>query len=827
MVETDVKKRAPALAALWALSGFSALTLELVWMRELALRAGNTAVAATLVIAVFFASAALGNLWGARLAAGQPRALLLYGRFEVASALAALAMFALNRWLWARGSVLPAGWGGQVAAAALLVGLPSFFSGASFPALAETFVEDARHRTSTGGRLYGLNLLGAALGVAAGGVWLPFQIGVGGAFAVAAGAQFAGGALAWRIAATPAAPVQPGPAKAVDAAFPDWAGWCVLAASGVLSLAAQTLLLVWARQVLEGSVYAVSGVLSVFLCGLGAGSLAVAALRRRGRPPAELLALFAGAGGLLLFAVPALGTWLCGREVALTAATPAGLLAQALLGCGLALAPLAFCLGGVFPVAWELVSARAESQGRVLGRALAVNKLGAAAGAALGLFFFLPRFGLAHATVAVGWGYALIAGAALLRAGRPAPWRAACLAGVALVGLAQALRREPVLGVAAGERVVAAYAGAYGPVAVVENAESGSRQILLNSRQRLSGTRRSLASQRHQSWVPLLLCRRPARVATIGMAAGLSAAAALDFPLQELHSVELVPEVADAARAHFGEWNAALFSDPRSHVHRGDGRVVLARLPGVFDAIICDLLFPAEDGTAGLYSREFFQAARGRLSRGGLFCLWLPCYQQTPQTAGMVIRTFAEVYPNAVAVRANLDPLQPVIGLIGSDAPIPLSDAFLGSRLAASAVPSPFFRSPETVRLLFLADLHACEPGFSEYPLTTDDRPRFAYLGPRQPRGSERLFGFPLLDWIGKRALRPRYPSVELGATPPERLLAGLRAGNYLYASAAAQVSLPGDTRPAAARERQVRDYLRQAEALCSDARGCLEANDL
>ena len=49
---------------LWALSGFSVLTLELVWMRELALWAGNTVIASTLVIAVFFSAAALGNLWG-------------------------------------------------------------------------------------------------------------------------------------------------------------------------------------------------------------------------------------------------------------------------------------------------------------------------------------------------------------------------------------------------------------------------------------------------------------------------------------------------------------------------------------------------------------------------------------------------------------------------------------------------------------------------------------------------------------------------------------------------------------------------------------------
>ena len=52
------------LLGLWALSGLATLTLELVWMRQMALHAGNTVTASTLVTAVFFACAAMGNLLG-------------------------------------------------------------------------------------------------------------------------------------------------------------------------------------------------------------------------------------------------------------------------------------------------------------------------------------------------------------------------------------------------------------------------------------------------------------------------------------------------------------------------------------------------------------------------------------------------------------------------------------------------------------------------------------------------------------------------------------------------------------------------------------------
>ena len=101
--------------------------------------------------------------------------------------------------------------------------------------------------------------------------------------------------------------------------------------------------------------------------------------------------------------------------------------------------------------------------------------------------------------------------------------------------------------------------------------------------------------------------------------------------------------------------------------------------------------------------------------------------------------------------------------------------------------------------------------------MTTDDRPLFAFLGPRQPRGKERLYGFPLLDWMGKRALRPVYPSCDLGGMSPDLLLAAVRAGNYTYAAAAANAPVPGDPRSAGVRRRQVEAYLRQAAALCPE----------
>lgn len=798
-----------SLMLLWALSGFATLTLELVWMREMALWAGNTVVAATLVTAVFFACAAAGNLWGATLVSGRTRPLACYWRFEIAAAVLAAVSFMLCRWFWDHGDALPGGWIGRVLAAGLLVGPSSFCSGVAFPSLAETFVADAGERTASAAPFYAFNLLGASLGVACGGVWLPMWLGMSGAVMVAAAVQLTGGLIASRIATRFGE--RAADSKSEPSPSSSRLGWSLLVASGVLSLAAQALLLSWARQVFEGSVYAMCGALGAFIGGLGLGALAAGAFRRRGRSKEALLIAFAGASAVGLFLLPTLGTRFSVGDMMLTAGSPSAMLLQALAYCSLVMLPLTFCLGGVFPLAWEMVGSSSRSEGRMMGRALALNKLGSALGAVVGLFIVLPAAGLSIGTCMIGWAYLVIA----LSMKKPRFW----LAGVLGLGLWQTSSPPAHPGLSQDLKLIASSCGAYGPVAVVEDRESGSRQILLNSRQRLSGTRGALSSQLHQSWVPLMLCRKPERVITIGMAAGISAAAALDFPIKELQAVELVPEVVNAAQAHFGEWNHALFSDPRATVTVGDGRIVLAQSTRGYDAIICDLFFPAEEGTAHLYSRDFFTLARDRLNEDGVLCLWLPCYQLTPETAGIVVRGFLDVFPNAVAVRSNFDPLQPVVGLVGSLQAIPFSRGFFEKKLAdpsmaKSASRSPFLRSPDNALLMLAGDLRTAEPGFGSFEATTDNLPIFAFFGPRQARGKERLIGFPFLDWIGKRFPRGKFPSCDLGGMAEEELHAMVRAGHFYFAAAASTMVLPGDARPEAVRQRQVSELLSRAKQL-------------
>jgi hypothetical protein len=79
---------------IYAVSGFSVLTVETAWIRLLSLRLGGGVHAASLVFAAFFIFSALGNLLGA-IAVGRTRfPATWYGAAELAFATAVAGLYA-------------------------------------------------------------------------------------------------------------------------------------------------------------------------------------------------------------------------------------------------------------------------------------------------------------------------------------------------------------------------------------------------------------------------------------------------------------------------------------------------------------------------------------------------------------------------------------------------------------------------------------------------------------------------------------------------------------------------------------------------------------
>ena len=179
--------RHDALALLYALSGFAALVLEVVWFRYLAYVFGPTADAFALMLALYLAGIAAGSFFAARRARLSRDPLAMLAALEVAAGVVVLCttlwLGHLQDWYVAAYWKLPTG-GGDLAAAlaqgwtAALVVLPATLAfGAIFPFAVRCFADWGGARTPVEeavGRLYAWNTLGGILGsLAAGFLLLP------------------------------------------------------------------------------------------------------------------------------------------------------------------------------------------------------------------------------------------------------------------------------------------------------------------------------------------------------------------------------------------------------------------------------------------------------------------------------------------------------------------------------------------------------------------------------------------------------------------------------------------------------------------------------
>jgi spermidine synthase len=808
------------IALLYSISGFCFLAIETIWIRTLSYQMGGTAFSSSVIISVFFASAALGNLWAGRRIRATENPLAAYGRCEIACAGLAAVAFAARPWAEFLTHGIDTSALKHIAYAVCFVALPSFFSGASFPFLSQALAAAQQQRVMSAGPVYAANLLGAAAGLIVGGVWLPEAAGYSVAFYVLCALAALTGCAAVRLSrswtlARAADIVE----KTETATVPrgEGLGIAVLIASGVLSILLEVLCITYVLQFTSHSRYSVNAALFAFIVNFGAGSYLAAILIRRKIAVEKLLAAGLALSGLACAVYPALIHAAMQAGFPLVSPYSAGSIAALMIATALLLAPLLIPAGLVFPLAWSLVR-RGAAQGEALSLVAVCNKFGSALGAFAGSFVLFPAIGLPKTMAVCGAAYLALAMATLLQLDVPSRgrlfWLVGSTAGMVLAAAIFATVPAPV-SIRAPNKLVASYQGADGVVAVSED-QNGSRHIVVNNSYVLNGTERALRSQKQECWLPLALCERPRRVAFIGMASGISATAALDFPLEHLDAIELVPEVVRAAKENFGAWNARLFSDPRAAIRINDGRCVIQSAAEAYDLIICDLMFKEHEGTSSLYSRDFFNAASAKLSANGRFCLWLPLYQLDQRLTSVVIRTFLDVFPNAIAMRGNLDPLQPTMALIGASEPIDVSSEFLGRQLEREHVKAlssecAFLRSVSNFRLTLVGDLRSVAAEFERFPLNTDDAPIFAFEGPRVIPNGESLRGFTFLNAFGKRFLKPDYPSCRLGETPPEELLAGISAGNHVFAASVSAVDLPMEAEKQLQRVRQTMEHLQLA----------------
>lgn len=669
----------PFLFTVFFLSGASALLYQALWQRLLSLHAGMDLFSVTTVVAAFMAGLGLGNLAGGWVAdrLSPRRAVMAYGVAElVIGAFGLLSPSLLYTWYPTLSPHLES----TLAAFGFhftLLCLPTFLMGSTLPLVSRAVAEQASIAPLIG-RLYGVNTIGAALGAAAtAGPWLLSRTGlvplVNGAALLNGVAGLAALGLALRLRATQAAaPKAPTPTAPLTS-IP----WRWLVAYGLTGFIALGLEVVWFRLlnvVMSSNTYTFSRLLTMYLVGLGLGSVLGARLLKRVTSPERTFLWLQLATGLSALVGPVLVTrgiawlgypqWLPVRNLWVPLLT---LLVPTLL------------MGVSFAVIQAVVSRRLEQVGRSTGAVLFANTVGCVAGSLVTGFVLLDRLGtpatlslFASASAAFG-----LLGALQLEGARR--WASSAAVVGATLGLVVALPGQQRFWQALHD------AEAFGFVAQEDQAcvtalveKNPGHHTLFISGEIQNGVPFDDFHIR-LGWIPPLFHPAPKKVLVIGFGAGSTPfGLAADPRVERIDTVEICggeyPLVRALAEQGFDEVKV-LFADPRQRFEARDGRKYLVDTRERFDLIITDTLLQRSSHSGSLYSAEFYELVRSRLAPGGLLAQWAP----TTRT----LQTVASVFPH-VALVGGPQIVAVDSFFLASEQPLAIDLPVLKARLAAT-----------------------------------------------------------------------------------------------------------------------------------------------
>lgn len=668
-----------ALYLVFGLTGFSALTLQVVWQRVISIHAGVDLFSITTVVSAFLAGLGLGSLAGGWLAdrLGARRALAAF-----AASNAGIGVFAwLSIWLFydLYRSVAPhvGGTLGAFGFHFLLLVVPTTLMGLSLPLVAKGVVERVETAGPLVGRLYAVNTVGAGLGAAVSGWFLVGSFGFEGTTRMAGTVNLvaAVGILAlWRAApargtnapvATAMSPVTGPQSPPPGGLFGGrtWPWYVVYGLTGAVALGLELVFFRVIDGLMRSNSYTFGHVLMLYLLLFGAGAaLASRFVGRTSRPDRWFLGLqfgvgVAALGGLLalVYLPDLLGVeGVTRRHFAIDGYNVGGyhfsppkelarLVFVHLLGPLLVMGAPVLLMGASFPFVQALIARQMGTLGRRTGLLLATNIVGNVVGTLVVGFVLLGWLGTSGTLRLL----------ALLLV----------VPGVAAAFTLAGRRRLVATGVAVGVlgAAVAVFPSNRSLWAYFHSAQD-LRFSLSEDRACVNALRETkgqdllfinAASQNPYPFddyhiligmLPALVHDQPRSAMAVGLGIGATPfGMSLDQRLDALVVVEICGAEIDLLR-RLADGGAPeprrLFDDGRIDLRVGDGRRFLLRTDERFDVLTVDVIRPQSAFSGNLYSVEFYELVRSRLAPGGVMSQWA--------ASARTLNSVTEVFPYVV-----------------------------------------------------------------------------------------------------------------------------------------------------------------------------------
>lgn len=194
-------------------------------------------------------------------------------------------------------------------------------------------------------------------------------------------------------------------------------------------------------------------------------------------------------------------------------------------------------------------------------------------------------------------------------------------------------------------------------------------------------------------YIPMMLHPNPKNALVMCFGTGNTLGTVARFPGVQAEGVEIDRNVLSLAH-RFSKWNGDVLNRPNVTIKIQDGRNHIRWTQNKYDVITLEPMHPAHAGVNSLYSREFYEEARLKLSPGGIMMQWLPLHLLNSKDSLAILNTFQQVFPNTTIWNSYLTR---IVLLVGSMEPLQLS-------------PQTLLKNKPPMKSLFWDRKSACEP---------------------------------------------------------------------------------------------------------------------
>jgi spermidine synthase len=273
-----------------------------------------------------------------------------------------------------------------------------------------------------------------------------------------------------------------------------------------------------------------------------------------------------------------------------------------------------------------------------------------------------------------------------------------------------------------------------GPTATVSvRRDQNTVSMAINGRTNASDSMYDMPTQVMLGQLPLLIAPKTGSGLIIGYATGITVGAMLQSPIQSVTCVELEPGTI-AASSFFDHINNRPLDDPRTNLIIDDARTFLRVTPNRYDVIVSEPSHPWVPGVANLFTREFFELGRARLSDEGIFVQWVQIYQLSTESLRSVLATYHEVFPHVLVFRVGGLNKGKDLLLVGSNQKVGLDR--LPERLSDPRVLAELARvelkSEADIRGWYVCDETRLGPAVAGAKINTDDNMHIEMTVPRE-----------------------------------------------------------------------------------------------